>query len=332
MGDKAPPTIHHAQVIRADLDLLADLTADAWRSAFLRRHQRRARAKRTPAEPLGTASFLSAGRRSRPGRGRAEGQGRAIPCSAAGAGLALLDAFLRRDPPAAGALRSRLALKSAAASAKILRLNADEGALRDLRFAVGDRARARGEPFVAVARSRRPAAQPRPRPDRRGGGAARPRSAGPERPRIEPEGLRRGGRSGLGSRQGRRPGVLRLPGRPSGRSRNPRALGVRPRHRHPAALAAARAADRDENSGPDLRRRTAVDGRDRASQPGRTPPRARSRSPPPPPSTSPPIFPAARRPCSPSRPNCARNRRPKSSTCCSPKIASRPPKRRARRR
>jgi hypothetical protein len=35
-------------------------------------------------------------------------------------------------------LRSRLALQSAAASAKILRLNADEAALRDLRFAVGD--------------------------------------------------------------------------------------------------------------------------------------------------------------------------------------------------
>jgi hypothetical protein len=49
-----------------------------------------------------------------------------------------LDACLGRDPPCAGALRSRLALKSAAASAKILRLNADEGALRDLRFAVGN--------------------------------------------------------------------------------------------------------------------------------------------------------------------------------------------------
>jgi segregation and condensation protein B len=57
----------------------------------------------------------------------------------AGAGLALLDAFLRRDPPAAGALRSRLALKSAAACAKILRLSADASALRDLRFAVGDK-------------------------------------------------------------------------------------------------------------------------------------------------------------------------------------------------
>jgi hypothetical protein len=42
------------------------------------------------------------------------------------------------DPPAAGALRSRLALQSAATSAKILRLNADGDALRDLRFAVGD--------------------------------------------------------------------------------------------------------------------------------------------------------------------------------------------------
>jgi hypothetical protein len=48
----------------------------------------------------------------------------------------LLDAFLRREPPAAGALRARLALQSAAASAKILRLNADAAALRDLRFAV----------------------------------------------------------------------------------------------------------------------------------------------------------------------------------------------------
>ena len=50
----------------------------------------------------------------------------------------MLNSFLRCDPPSAGALRARLALKSAAASAKMLRLNADEGALRDLRFAVGD--------------------------------------------------------------------------------------------------------------------------------------------------------------------------------------------------
>ena len=60
------------------------------------------------------------------------------PLFAAGAGLALLDAFLRAEPPAAGALSARLALQSAAACAKILRLNADEAALRDLRFAAGD--------------------------------------------------------------------------------------------------------------------------------------------------------------------------------------------------
>jgi len=50
----------------------------------------------------------------------------------------LLDAFLHTEPLAAGALRARLALHSAAAAAKILRLNADEAALRDLRFATGD--------------------------------------------------------------------------------------------------------------------------------------------------------------------------------------------------
>jgi Protein of unknown function (DUF1403) len=64
--------------------------------------------------------------------------GQGDPLFAAGAGLALLDAHLRREPPAAGVLRCRLALQSATASAKILRLNADAAALRDLRFAVGD--------------------------------------------------------------------------------------------------------------------------------------------------------------------------------------------------
>jgi Protein of unknown function (DUF1403) len=53
-------------------------------------------------------------------------------------GLALLDAFLRADPPAAGALRAGLALQSAAASAKILHLNPDAASLRDLRFSLGD--------------------------------------------------------------------------------------------------------------------------------------------------------------------------------------------------
>ena len=320
-------------MIRADLDARSPTcppTLDERVPAPLPRSAREP--SRTPAKTPETQAFPPPA--PVPAWARASGRaGQGDPLFAAGAGLALLDAFLRRDPPAAGALRQRLALMSAAASAKILRLNADEGALRDLRFAVGDALGPAAKLLSAVARPRRPAAQPRPRPARRRGGAARPGSAGPERPRIQPEGLRRGGRSGFGGRKGRRPGVLRLPGRPSGRSRNPRPLGVRPRPRHPAALAAARAADRDENPGPDpaVARRPAG-GQGRATQPGRTPPRARSRSPPPPPSTSPPIFPPLRHPASPSRPNCARNRRPKSSTCCSPKIASRPPKRPATRR
>jgi Protein of unknown function (DUF1403) len=101
--------------------------------------QRRGRAERTPTNPLGPQSFPSLAAAPVPAWARASGRaGQGDPLFAAGAGLALLDACLRADPPAAGALRARLALKSAAASAKILRLNADEGALRDLRFAVAD--------------------------------------------------------------------------------------------------------------------------------------------------------------------------------------------------
>jgi Protein of unknown function (DUF1403) len=81
-----------------------------------------------PFPPLAAPSWARA-------NGRA---GESDPLFAAGAGLALLDAHLRCDLPYAGALRSRLALISAAASTKILRLNADAGALRDLRFAVGE--------------------------------------------------------------------------------------------------------------------------------------------------------------------------------------------------
>jgi hypothetical protein len=74
-----------------------------------------------------------------PAWARASGRaGQGDPLFAAGAAPALLDGHLRCDPPAAGTLRARLALKSAAASAKTLRLNADAAALRDLRFAVGD--------------------------------------------------------------------------------------------------------------------------------------------------------------------------------------------------
>jgi hypothetical protein len=86
---------------------------------------------RRPFSPLASAPIPAWARAS----GRA---GEGEPLFFAGAGLAHLDAHLRRDPPAAGALRQRLALQSAAAAAKILRLDTHEGALRDLRFAVGD--------------------------------------------------------------------------------------------------------------------------------------------------------------------------------------------------
>ena len=124
------------QVIRADPDLPATLADDLGEgvTATLRKRARatpstaKAPERQTPPPPASVPAWARAS-------GRA---GEGDPLFFAGAGLALLDAFLRCDPPSAGALRSRLALKSAAASAKILRLNADEGALRDLRFAAGD--------------------------------------------------------------------------------------------------------------------------------------------------------------------------------------------------
>ena len=131
--DKAPPTIHHAQVIRPEFELLADPTADLGESvpAPLRKPAR--------AKPSGTktperqAFSLPA---PIPSWVRASGRaGEGDLLFAAGASLALLDAHLRRDPPYAGALRQRLAVHSATATAKILRLYADAAALRDLRFA-----------------------------------------------------------------------------------------------------------------------------------------------------------------------------------------------------
>jgi hypothetical protein len=123
-------------VIRPDLELLADvppdleerLTAPPAKRARAKTSQAKTPEWRAPPPPAPIPAWARAS-------GRA-GQG--DPLFSAGAGLALLDAALRADPPAAGALRARLALQSAAAAAKLLRVNTDEGALRDLRFAVGD--------------------------------------------------------------------------------------------------------------------------------------------------------------------------------------------------
>ena len=124
-------------MIRADLTLVPDPIADLG-EAVPAPSLRRARPARKSADALIRQSFPSLAAAPVPAWARASGRAGEDPLFAAGAGLALLDAHLRRDPPCAGALRARLALQSAAASAKILRLNADEGALRDLRFAVGD--------------------------------------------------------------------------------------------------------------------------------------------------------------------------------------------------
>ena len=121
-------------MIRAALTLVPDPVADLGKGA-LASPGRPAPAKRTAANRLDQQTFPSPP--ALPSWARANGRaGQGDPLFFAGAALALLDTVLRRDPACAGALRSRLALQSAAACSKILRLNADEGALRDLRFAV----------------------------------------------------------------------------------------------------------------------------------------------------------------------------------------------------
>jgi len=123
-------------VIRADPDLISESVVDPGEDVGAPL-PKTAKAKRPRAKAPETQAFPPPA--PVPAWARASGRvGEGDPLFAAGAGLALLDAHLRADPPAAGALRARLALQSAAASAKILRLNADEAALRDLRFAVGD--------------------------------------------------------------------------------------------------------------------------------------------------------------------------------------------------
>jgi hypothetical protein len=120
-------------VIRADLALVPDPLADLG-EAVATPSRRSARTGRSSAKAREAQAFPPPA--AFPAWARANGRADEHPLFAAGAGLALLDVLLRRDPPTAGALRSRLALQSAAASAKLLRLNTDDGGLRDLRFAV----------------------------------------------------------------------------------------------------------------------------------------------------------------------------------------------------
>jgi hypothetical protein len=129
-------------VIRAELTLVPDPLVDLGEAVpALGGRQARERTLSLKAPEIHTVLPPAAV----PAWARASGRaGDTASVFAAGASLALLDAHLRDDPPAAGALRSRLALQSAAASARILRLNADAATLRDLRFT------ATAEPLPAV--------------------------------------------------------------------------------------------------------------------------------------------------------------------------------------
>ena len=214
---------------------------------------------------------------------------------AAGAGLALLDAYLRAEPPAAGALRSRLALQSAVASATILRLNADAAALRDLRFAVGE-PRGPAANLLSLWRDgagRPPSLDPGRIPD----AAARLDLA------VDPNGLAASLKACAGegdpvsaAAKAAALAFSSLPDAPPAEAEIlalwafDMVIAIRLRWPRPVPLIATKILD------PSLRSNGRDDGRGPASPPGRTPPQAQSRSPPPPPSTSPPIFPAAPKP------------------------------------
>jgi hypothetical protein len=102
--EKAPAKIHSAQVIRTELDLLATAAEDLART--LSRLSASLPARSGPRrKPPKAQSF----RRWRPIPAWARASSRAgegDPLFAAGAALALLDAHVRRNPPAAGALRA----------------------------------------------------------------------------------------------------------------------------------------------------------------------------------------------------------------------------------
>ena len=167
--------MHHRQVIRTHPDLLDDPDATAAAP-----QAKGARATRINANRLQLQSFLP---HVVPTWARASGgAGRGDLLFFAGASLALLDGFLRHEPPYAGALRKRLALMSAAASAKML-VSTPTQRLCDLHFAVGD---ALGPAATLASLWRDLAGRPRaldPGRLRHRGGAARP---GPAR---NPNGL-----------------------------------------------------------------------------------------------------------------------------------------------
>jgi hypothetical protein len=94
-----------------------------------RRSRRRAAPRFAPTNPLLEQAFPSW---ARPPKQPAVGADASSDAAfLAGAGLALLDQILRADPPFAGALRQRLALRAATACAGLARHREDSSALRD---------------------------------------------------------------------------------------------------------------------------------------------------------------------------------------------------------
>ena len=285
---------HHRQVIRADLDPRSRPASPTRRRSRSRAGCRQsARAKTDLGESPGTASLSAAGGGSGLGAGERKGRGGRAPVLRRGQPCLARRLPAPRPARRRGAALSAWRSQSAAASAKILRLNAD--AARAARPALRRRRRrpGRGEAASAVARPRRPAAQPRPRPACRRRGAARP-GRGPERPRGKPEGLRRGGRSGFRGRQGRRPAVFapsRTPQPPTPKfwrfGRSISSLRIRLRWPRPVPLIATKLLD------PGLRSDGEGGEQGLATLIGQNAAAGGSPSPPPPPSTSPPISPAA---------------------------------------
>jgi hypothetical protein len=187
-------------VIRANPTLAPDPLADLSEAVAAPGLKRAPPAPKSPGALI-RQPFPSLAAAPVPAWARASGRaGEGDPLFAAGAGLALLDAFLRADPPAAGTLRARLALQSAAASAKILRIDADPAALRDLRFAVGDAGPAARLLQIWRELAARPASTPAGSPPRR------PRSIFQRRTDALAETLREQSRAGIRFRQpARRP-------------------------------------------------------------------------------------------------------------------------------
>jgi hypothetical protein len=311
------------QVIRADSDLLAGRPPnllDRVPAPVRQPLRTRQTPTKTPEQPAPPPPAPI------PAWARATGRaGEGDPLLFTGAGLALLDAALRAEPAAAGALRARLALNSAAACAKILRVNADEAALRDLSFAVGD-------PLGPAANLLAPWRDSAGRPPSLDPGRILDAASRLDLVLPDSNGLAASlkARAGEGDpiSAAAKAAALAFCAFPDASAPPSEilslwvfdiTLAIRLRWPRPVPLIATKILD------PALR--TGGGGRLRPGDPpGRSTPRQQSRSPPPPLSTWQPILPAAPRPSSPSRPNCGRNRPRKPSTSFSPKIAFRPPK------